>query len=327
MPISVTGTSTASEHWHQVMRGIPAASGCSRRHSAGFTLIELMVVALIIGITLTYVVVTFNRNVDEDVQTEAQRLGALITLAAQESVLHSSQHALEFGLDSYKFLILNEGQWQAPADDDMLRERELPQGISLELYLEGHEFSFEDEATAEDEEGEVQSVGPRAFMLSSGEMSPFEVELWHEDGEARFVVKAGITGKVERNRLDRDSVVRARGFTLLEVMVALAVIAFGLGAVITEASRNISNASLLQDKTLAHWVATNKVIEKQVANAWPSAGEEKGDVEMAGREWFWTVKVIDTLDERVKRMDVEVRTDADSERPVAKVISYLGQPT
>ncbi len=183
------------------MRGARAVSGSSRRRSAGFTLIELMVVALIIGITLTYVVVSFNRNVDDDVQTEAQRLGALITLALQESVLHSTEHALEFGLDSYKFLILNEvsGQWQQPEDDAILRERELPEGISMELYLEGHEFNFEEkvDASAEDDEGEVQAAGPRAFMLSSGEMSPFEVELWHEDGEARFVVRAGITGKVE----------------------------------------------------------------------------------------------------------------------------------
>lgn len=174
------------------------ASSCNRRGSAGFTLIELMVVALIIGITLTYVVVSFNRNVDDDVQTEAQRLGALITLALQESVLHSTEHALEFGLDSYKFLILNEvsGQWQQPEDDAILRERELPEGISMELYLEGHAFDFEDDTT-EDEEADAQAVGPRAYMLSSGEMSPFKVELWHEDGEARFVVKAGITGKVE----------------------------------------------------------------------------------------------------------------------------------
>jgi len=119
----------------------------------------------------------------------------------------------------------------------------------------------------------------------------------------------------------------ARGFTLLEVMVALAVIAVGLGAVITEASRNISNATLLEAKTLAHWVATNKVVEMQVSQAWPSAGEESGDVEMAGRDWYLTVIIIDTLDERVKRMDVEVRTDAGSERSIVKVISYLGKPT
>jgi len=176
---------------------LPAAS-CRRRGSAGFTLIELMVVALIIGITLTYVVVSFNRNVDDDVQTEAQRLGALITLALQESVLHSTEHALEFGLDSYKFLTLNEesGQWQQPEDDAILRERELPEGISMELYLEGFEFNFEAQPI-EDEEGAVQAVGPRAYILSSGEMNPFEVTLWHEKGEARFVVRAGITGKVE----------------------------------------------------------------------------------------------------------------------------------
>ncbi len=119
---------------------------------------------------------------------------------------------------------------------------------------------------------------------------------------------------------------RMRGFTLLEVMVALAVIAIGLGAVITEASRNISNATLLEAKTLAHWVATNKVVEMQVTKAWPRAGEELGDVEMAGRDWYWTVITIDTPDERVKRIDVAVRTDSGSEKPVVKVIAYLGEP-
>ncbi len=119
----------------------------------------------------------------------------------------------------------------------------------------------------------------------------------------------------------------SQGFTLLEVMVALAVVAIGLGAVITEASRNISNASLLEEKTLAHWVATNKVVEMQVSSEWPRAGERKGDVEMAGRDWYWRTIVIDTMDERVKRIDVEVRTAADSERPTARVIAYLGQPS
>ncbi|MCF6323264.1 MAG: type II secretion system minor pseudopilin GspH [Gammaproteobacteria bacterium] len=181
------------------MKKLPAFS-CSRRRTAGFTLIELMVVALIIGITLTFVVVGFDRDVDDEVQTEAQRLAALVTLAAQESVLHSREHALEFGYDSYQFLILNNGgQWQLPAEDAMLRKRKLPEGIYLELYQEGHEFAFEKEieASSESDEEEAQTIGPRVYMLSSGEMTPFEAELRHEDGEVRFVVKAGITGKVK----------------------------------------------------------------------------------------------------------------------------------
>ncbi len=125
---------------------------------------------------------------------------------------------------------------------------------------------------------------------------------------------------------DNHHAKRLRGFTLLEVMVALAVIAIGLGAVITEASRNISNATLLEAKTLGHWVATNKIVEVQVSADWPSAGEEKGDLEMAGRDWYWRTIVIDTPDDRVKRLDVEVRTDSGSERPIVKVISYLGKP-
>lgn len=120
---------------------------------------------------------------------------------------------------------------------------------------------------------------------------------------------------------------RLRGFTLLEIMVALAVIAIGLGAVISEASRNLSNASLLRDKTLAHWVATNKVVELQVADEWPGAGSQSGDAEMAGRDWYWTVNVIDTFDERVRRIDVEVRSEQGSERPLTTVIAYIGQPS
>jgi len=117
-----------------------------------------------------------------------------------------------------------------------------------------------------------------------------------------------------------------RGFTLLEVMVALAVIAIGLSAVITEASRNINNAALLEDKTLGHWVAANKIAEMQVANEWPGIGEAKGDVEMAGREWYWTVRVEAAPYERLRRLNVEVRSDANSERPIVSVAAFVGAP-
>lgn len=178
----------------------PAVISLSSTVQRGFTLIEMMVVALIIGIILTFAVVSFNRDVDQDVQTEAERLGALITLAAQESVLYSTEHALEFEHDRYKFLVLNEGQWQAPEDDGMLRERKLPKGISLDLYLEGNDFDLEEQA--EEDDGGEQSVasGPRAYLLSSGEMTPFEAAFRHDDGEARYIVRAGITGKVEIER-------------------------------------------------------------------------------------------------------------------------------
>lgn len=120
---------------------------------------------------------------------------------------------------------------------------------------------------------------------------------------------------------------RAAGFTLLEVVVALAIIAIGLGAIISLASRNLDNASILRDTTLAHWVASNKVVELQVADEWPGAGTQTGDVEMAGRDWYWKTIIIDTFDERVRRVDVEVRTNQNSERPLASVIAYIGQPS
>ena len=81
---------------------------------------------------------------------------------------------------------------------------------------------------------------------------------------------------------------RQRGFTLLEVLVALAVAGVGLGAVIKVAGGNAYNAQYLQEKTFAQWVAMNRISEVKLSNKFPAIGTEKGDVEMAGRTWYWT---------------------------------------
>lgn len=120
---------------------------------------------------------------------------------------------------------------------------------------------------------------------------------------------------------------RARGFTLLEILVALAVIALALAAIVGETAQRLSNAARLNDSTLAHWVAMNRVAEQQLSTAWPTAGITTGTVELAGREWFWTLKVSDTEDADVRRLDVEVRTDKDGGKSRASVIAYLERPT
>lgn len=84
---------------------------------------------------------------------------------------------------------------------------------------------------------------------------------------------------------------RERGFTLLEVLVALAVIAVALSAAIKAAGSNVDNAAYLRDRTFAHWVAMNKLAEMQTMNKFPSAGStDRGTQLMAGHEWHWTVK-------------------------------------
>lgn len=116
------------------------------------------------------------------------------------------------------------------------------------------------------------------------------------------------------------------GFTLLEILVALAILAIALAAIVTEVNLDIRNATYLREKTLAHWVAMNKVTEWHVSGDWPSPGSSHGDMLMAEHEWAWQLTVSTTEDENVRRMDVEVRADENEEKPTTTVIAYIGRP-
>ncbi len=118
-----------------------------------------------------------------------------------------------------------------------------------------------------------------------------------------------------------------RGFTLLEVMVALAVLAISLGALSRGVSSYLGNASYLQERTLATWVAENRIAELQAFNIWPKPDTTKGSSMMAGREWHW-VQEVSTLQDLPdnRQVRIQVFTDPDAESPVATLIALLGRP-
>ncbi len=115
------------------------------------------------------------------------------------------------------------------------------------------------------------------------------------------------------------------GFTLLEVMIALAVLAIALSAIITGVSRYANNAAYLRDRTFAHWVAMNKIAEAQIAKEWPAIGDTKGTATMADGEWSWEVKVTKTEDADVRRMDVKVYEGQDKKSPLTVMVAYAGR--
>ncbi len=117
------------------------------------------------------------------------------------------------------------------------------------------------------------------------------------------------------------------GFTLLEVLVALAIIAIALTAVVAETGQHVNSTIHMRDRTLAHWVAMNRVTEQLAAEQWPSVGVSNGVVEMAEREWFWKMTVAATPDEDIRRIDIEVRIDRERDNPNASVIAYMPRPT
>jgi len=116
------------------------------------------------------------------------------------------------------------------------------------------------------------------------------------------------------------------GFTLLEVLVALTVLAIALASIIKIAANQSLNAEHLRDKTLAHWVAMNQIAELQLTGEWPAPGKKEGTEEMGIHEWYWQRIVSDTPDTRVRRIQLDVFRDQDDQSPVTRLTSFAAQP-
>lgn len=119
---------------------------------------------------------------------------------------------------------------------------------------------------------------------------------------------------------------RQRGFTLLEVVVALAILSIALLAAVKGISEHVGNTAYLKERSFAHWVAMNKVAELQLGNDWPGAGVLKGTAEMGGADWHWEVTVSETPNPEIRRLDVRVTPEAHHGQTLDTLIAYLGKP-
>ena len=131
-----------------------------------------------------------------------------------------------------------------------------------------------------------------------------------------------------RHRLSIDARARQTGFTLLEVLVALAVLAVAMAALIQAAAGYTANQAYLRDRTLAHWVARDALQSRQLdaAKSWPAVGEQHDSRTLGGRQWDVTVKVSDTSDKDLRRLDVKVYPAGDDDgTPLATLTGFVGR--
>lgn len=116
-----------------------------------------------------------------------------------------------------------------------------------------------------------------------------------------------------------------RGFTLIEVMVALAIAALALGAVAASVSQMIESATAMQERTYASWIAQNRIAELRLENVVPEVSEDSDEVEYAGREWVWRSTISETGVENLFRVDVDVSL-AGSDEVIRRVSGFIGEP-
>jgi general secretion pathway protein H len=107
----------------------------SGRAARGFTLIELMVVMVIIGITLGLVSVNAIPSAGQNLQNEARRIALLLQLARDEAIVRNRLVAFEADEAQYRFLVRNDTGWEPVTGDDLLRERSF-KNAPVRLLLE-----------------------------------------------------------------------------------------------------------------------------------------------------------------------------------------------
>ena len=118
---------------------------------------------------------------------------------------------------------------------------------------------------------------------------------------------------------------RLRGFTLIEVMVALVIVSLALAGVAASMGQMIDTANTMRDRTFASWIAQNKIAEMRLAGVIPKVGESNGEVDFANATWAWTAEVSETGVENLLRVEVSV-SYAGVDEPVRQVTGFIGEP-
>ena len=150
----------------------------------GLTLLEVLVVLVIISILATMAVLSARGlgGGGTRLEQELRRLTTLMDLAGEEALMQGRDIGLRIEPNSYNFYALDPdtGTWYALGDEGVFRSRTLPEGVRIELHMEGQEVTIGEE--------QEDLPAPQVLILSSGELTPFELEMESEHADFRYRV-------------------------------------------------------------------------------------------------------------------------------------------
>ncbi|HLT90733.1 MAG TPA: type II secretion system minor pseudopilin GspH [Woeseiaceae bacterium] len=176
---------------------------------SGFTLIELLVVIVIIGIISAVVLLSFGLvGNSEALENEARRLRSLVELAEDEALMQGREFGLEFMRAGYRFVEYDPlaDRWLELAGDDLLRPRTLEEGVTIELFLEDRPVELKDRPMRieesdgrrdDDDNDDDDDYAPHVLIMSSGEVTPFELTLLRDVDGARVLLAMNEAGQLE----------------------------------------------------------------------------------------------------------------------------------
>jgi general secretion pathway protein H len=142
----------------------------------GFTLIELLVVIVLLGIVTSFAVLSMGTgSLQREMEEEAKRLHALISLVREEAIIQAKEIALEVDKQEYSFLGYQDKKWTA-LETKIFHPRKIKEGLEFKIDAESNSTS-ENKSDVKKFTSDKEDL-LRLYFLSSGEQTPFEIKIY-----------------------------------------------------------------------------------------------------------------------------------------------------
>ncbi len=181
-----------------------------RQPQNGFTLIEILVVMIVVGIMVSMAVMSFGLlSEDSGLDEESRRFAAILEAVQDDAMMQGREFGIEIMISSYRFVEFDPltRQWAEVIGDDLYAPRSLSDGLEFELFIDEKRIPLKPDAQQIDDDdadtaATIERYAPHLFVFASGDSTVFEIHFWRPATDDRRILRGDILGNLEFGAAD-----------------------------------------------------------------------------------------------------------------------------